>query len=55
MNYETLFFVPILALWSSILGNDWNNAVSSESGGDDIFAKSSRCGTSRRNAQLWNL
>jgi len=42
-------------LWSWTLSNDWNNTFPRTSGRDDVFAKSSRCDTSRRSTQVWNL
>ena len=39
---------------SWILGDDWKNTVKRTESRDGIFAKSSRCGTSRQRAQVWN-
>jgi len=40
--------------WSWTLGNHWRNVITSTSGRDGIFAKSSRRDTSRQSVQLWN-
>jgi len=41
-------------VWSCKLRHDWNNAISSTSCWDGIFAKSSRRYTSWQGAHLWN-
>jgi len=41
-------------MWSSILGDDWNNTVKKADGRGGIFAKSPLCETSWQWAQVWN-
>jgi len=50
-------FVPIFTYVNDswVLDNDWKNTIPGASGRDLIFAKRSRCDTSRQSAQLWNF